>query len=125
LPDVGSADARSAEIDRCAGVVRSFHLSVYKIEPLEAVLACNLLANDEARAALADETEELGPEMARIFKPSGLAGCTEGLARARPCPYRARVVPASQSESVRPDPDAGEEVALGEPGEVGRKNFHD
>ena len=37
LSDVRSADARSAEIDRCAGVVRPFQVSLYSVEPLETV----------------------------------------------------------------------------------------
>jgi hypothetical protein len=61
LPDVGRADARSAEIDRRAGVTRSFQVSLYKVEPSEAVLARNLLAKDDWRAALADEMVEGGP----------------------------------------------------------------
>jgi len=38
LADVGSADARSAEIDRPEGVALCFHVSVYSVEPSEAVL---------------------------------------------------------------------------------------
>jgi hypothetical protein len=49
------ADARSAEIDRPAGVARSFQVSLYKVEPSEAVLARNLLAKDDGRATLLDE----------------------------------------------------------------------
>mgnify|MGYP003338890493 FL=1 len=38
LSDVRRTDARSAEIERPDGVVRCFHVSVYKVEPLQAVL---------------------------------------------------------------------------------------
>lgn len=31
-------EARSAEIERSKGVTRSFHVSVYKVEPSKAVL---------------------------------------------------------------------------------------
>lgn len=58
---MGRADARSAEIDRPAGVGRSFQVSLYKVEPSEAVLARNLLAKDDARAALSDEMVEGRP----------------------------------------------------------------
>lgn len=61
LPDMRRADARSAEIDRCEGVARSFHVSVYKVEPSEAVLARNLLTKDDWRAALFDEEVEEWP----------------------------------------------------------------
>jgi hypothetical protein len=47
LSDVRRADARSAQICRPEGVARCFHVSVYKVEPTEAVLACNLLAKDD------------------------------------------------------------------------------
>jgi hypothetical protein len=58
---MGRADARSAEINRPAGVARSFQVSLYKVEPAEAVLARNLLAKDDWRAALADEVVESRP----------------------------------------------------------------
>jgi hypothetical protein len=44
LSDVRSADARSANIFCREGVSRCFQVSRYKIEPAEAVFACNLLA---------------------------------------------------------------------------------
>lgn len=57
LPDVRRAEARRAGIDRPAGVIRSFQVSLYKVEPSEAVLARNLLAKDDWRAALSNEVE--------------------------------------------------------------------
>jgi len=60
LPDVRRAEARSAKIERPDGVVLCFHVSVYKVEPADAVFACNLLAEDCARVALADEVVESG-----------------------------------------------------------------
>jgi hypothetical protein len=61
LADVGSADARSAKIDRPEGIARSFQVSLYKIEPSESVFARNLLTKDDTRAALFDEEVEEGP----------------------------------------------------------------
>lgn len=55
------ADARSALIERPDGVSLAFQVSVYKVEPSEAVLARNLLAKDDARAALSDEMEPVRP----------------------------------------------------------------
>jgi hypothetical protein len=55
------AEARSAGIDRPAGVARSFHVSLYKVEPSKSVFARNLLAKDDWRAALADEVVERWP----------------------------------------------------------------
>jgi len=54
-------DARSAQIDRPAGVARSFQVSLYEVEPSKAVLARNLLAKDDARSALLDEVVPVRP----------------------------------------------------------------
>jgi hypothetical protein len=80
LADVGSADARSAEIDRCEGVTRSFHVRVNKVEPSEAVLACNLLTKADRRAALSGEPVEMWPEMSLVGEATSLTGTAEGLA---------------------------------------------
>ena len=61
LSDMRRAEARSAGIDRPAGVSRRFQVSLYKVEPTESVFACNLLAKDELRTALFDEVVEGGP----------------------------------------------------------------
>jgi len=59
LPDVRRTDARSAEISRPEGVARSFHVSLYKVEPSEAVFARNLLAKywDSSWLCRSDEVE--------------------------------------------------------------------
>lgn len=61
LSDMRRTDARTAGIDRPDGVIRSFHVSLNKLEPSKAVLARNLFAKDDCRAALLDEMEERGP----------------------------------------------------------------
>ena len=61
VPDVRRTDARSRERDRREGVAQAFHVSLYKVDPRLCVLACNLLAKDDWRAALADEMVEGGP----------------------------------------------------------------
>jgi hypothetical protein len=58
---VRRTEARSAGINRPAGVALSFQVSVYKVDPSESVFARNLLAKDDARAADSDEMEERGP----------------------------------------------------------------
>jgi hypothetical protein len=113
-----SADARSAEIDRPEGVTLCFHVSVYKVEPSEAVLACNLLANDDWRAALADEPAELRPEVALVVGASLLSGVGEGLAGTTTCPDGAVVRPPCKAERVRPDPNTRKEVDLMKPAKV-------
>ena len=75
------ADARSAEIDRPAGVARCFQVSLYKVEPTKAVFACNLLTKDDWRAALADEVVESWPQVPLIIKPCSFACRAERLAR--------------------------------------------
>jgi hypothetical protein len=50
LSDVRRPDARSAQISRPDGVARCFQVSLYKVEPIEAVLARNLLSKDDWRA---------------------------------------------------------------------------
>lgn len=109
---MGRADARSAKIDRPAGVTRSFQVSLYKVEPSEAVLARNLLAKDDVRAALSDEMVEGWPKVPLVSKPAAFACRAERLAWAASGPDRPAVFPTSHSESVGPGTDAREEVTL-------------
>lgn len=81
LPDVRSAEARSAQICRPNGVARYFQVSENKVEPTEAVLACNLLSKHDWRVALVDEVVPSGPEMPLIIKPAAFACRGERLAR--------------------------------------------
>lgn len=105
-------EARSAGISRPAGVALSFHVSVYKVEPAKSVLARNLLAKDNDRAADLDEIEERGPEMALVVESASRASSAERLARTTSGPYFAVVGPAGGSQSVAPHSNAGEEMAL-------------
>jgi hypothetical protein len=57
LPDVRSADARSAQIGRRNVVARAFQVRENKVEPVEAVLARNLLSKELCRLALLDMME--------------------------------------------------------------------
>jgi hypothetical protein len=125
LADVRRADARSAEISRCKGVGRCFHVSVNKIEPDEAVRARNLLTKDNARISLADEPEEVGPEVTRIGEAVAFPGRAERLAGTGTGPNRSIIWPACKSQRVAPSPDAGEEMTLGESGEVIGLHFLD
>jgi hypothetical protein len=100
LSDVRRAEARSAGIDRPDGVVRSFQVSVYKVEPTEAVLACNLLAKDDVRAALLDEMMERGPKVPLVIEPAAFACRAERLARAASGPDRAIVRPSGKTQGV-------------------------
>ena len=52
LPDVRRTDARSAQICRPDGVLRTFQVSEYSIEPSKGIRTCNLLTKNDCRAAL-------------------------------------------------------------------------
>jgi hypothetical protein len=86
LSDMRRTDARSAQICRPNGVSRCFHVSAYKVEPTETVLARNLLSKDDWRAALADEVMPVGPQVPLIIKPASCTCRAERLARAASCP---------------------------------------
>jgi|TARA_Y100000310_G_C20460058_1_gene704898 hypothetical protein len=75
------ARARSAQIGRPEGVTRSFHVSLYKIEPSEPSLARNLFAIDDWRAALADEMVPSRPKVPLVSNPSAFTCRAERLAR--------------------------------------------
>jgi hypothetical protein len=122
LSDVRRPDARSAEIDSPEGVTRCFHVRLNKVEPTEAVLACNLLAKDNWRAALADEPEEVGPEVAVVCGSFALARRAERLAGAGAGPHGPVVGPSGEAQGVAPDADTGKEVALRKPPEVFRSH---
>jgi hypothetical protein len=108
LPDVRRADAASRGIERPAGVVRTFQVSEYTVEPSETVAARYLLAKHDVRSALADEPEELGPQVARVICPTSTAGDREGLAGAGAGPDFALVGPPGGSQGVGPYRDSRE-----------------
>ena len=112
------ADARSAEIDRPDGVARTFQVSVYSVEPSEAVLARNLFSKDDWRAALLNETEPGRPEVALVIEPCTLPGGAEGLAGAASGPHGPVVGPADETEGVGPDSDSGESMELRRGGDL-------
>ena len=113
LSNVRRPDARSAQIRSPDGVARCFQVSPYNVEPRKASPARNLLSKDDWRAALADETKPLGPEVAIVSGAASLAGDGEGLAGAAPGPDGPVVGPPDESEGVGPSAEAGEGVELG------------
>jgi hypothetical protein len=118
LSELRRTEPRSAEIFRPEGIVLTFHVSLYKVEPCKAVRARNLLSKDNARAADADEVMPVRPDVPLVNKPISFACLAERLARARTSPDPARIRPAGETERVRPDADASKEMALGIPGNV-------
>jgi hypothetical protein len=118
LPDVRGADARSAQIGRPNGVARTFQVSANSVEPREAVRACNLFAKDDWRAALADEPEPLGPQVAVVGNSGAATGHREGLTGTRAGPHGAVVRPPGEAEGVGPGAKSGEGVKLRGPHNV-------
>ena len=104
------AEARSAQIARPEGVTRAFHVSRYKIDPLER--ACNLLSKHDCRAALLNEPEPDRPQVAFIIKSLLLPCRAERLAGAGTGPDRPIIRPSGAAQGVAPHPDPGEEMAL-------------
>lgn len=108
-----SPDAMCAEYDRPEGVIRSFQVCRYSIEPTMSNRAFNLFTKDDVRATLVNEVKECWPEMPLIFNSFLFPGGTEGLtgARARPDGIIGR--PSGKLERVTPTANPGKEVALG------------
>src|SRR5690606_4634523 len=124
LSDVRGTDARSAQIARPCGVTLCFQVSLNKIPPLKGILACNLLANDDWRAALTDEVVPCGPQMPLVVKPSAFACRGERLARTAASPNSLVISPTSLAKCKRPDSDSSKEVALGELSQVRGSDIH-
>jgi hypothetical protein len=105
-------DACSWDIDRPDGVVRSLQISEYKVEPSEAVLARNLLSNDDSRSAGGDKPEPLWPEVKISGESFALPGAGEILARTASTPHIDCVGPSCVSQGSAPDSNPAEEMAL-------------
>ena len=80
LPSVRGSDARSADIDRPAGVARVIQVRLNKVEPSESVNGRNLFAKTNDRSSCFDETKELWPKMPFVVERFAFAGRAEGLA---------------------------------------------
>jgi hypothetical protein len=109
---VRGSDARSAQIDRPAGVSRVIQVRLNKVEPSESVNGRNLLAKANERSSCLDEPKELWPKMPFVVERFAFAGRAEGLAGARAGPDFPVIWPPGESECVTPDSDASEEMAL-------------
>ena len=118
VPSVRGSEARSADIDRPAGVARVIQVRLNKVEPSESVNGRNLLPKANDRSSCFDEWKPLWPKMPFVVERFAFAGRTEGLAGAGACPDFAVVGPSGETEGVGPDTDSGEEVALSVFGEV-------
>jgi hypothetical protein len=122
---VWRADARSRKRDRPKGVIQSFHVSLYKVDPSIRVLTRNLFTINSFRFALADKVEPRGPQMPLVSKPAAFACLAERLAGARACPNSRSVRNPSDAQRVGPDADTCEEVTLSESGKVAGSHIFD
>jgi hypothetical protein len=118
LSDVERPDARSAEIRRPDGVIRSFQISRNTVEPSESIRARNLFTKDDCRAALADEAEPRRPKMAGIGGAMAFPRSAERLTGTAAGPDGAVISPSGESERITPSANAGKEVALGKSSQV-------
>jgi hypothetical protein len=107
---VRRTDARSAGIENPDGVTRSFQVRANNVEPLESVRARNLLAKDDVRRSLGDESEPNRPEVTLVIELLPLSRAAERLAGTRARPHGRVRGPARELERVVPAPDPGEEV---------------
>lgn len=123
VPSVRRPDTASRQYCRPDGVADSFHVRIHSIEPVRASRTRNLLAKDDCRAALADETEPGGPEMTRVGRALPLTGDALALAGAGAGPDRA--APISERKRAIPAAKAGEEMTAGEALEIACVNLGD
>jgi hypothetical protein len=107
------ADARSAKLRKPQSVRIFLHVSLYSREPSQSSRSRNLLAKDDVRAALGDESPKRRPEVARVVFAEALPGDGERLARAGAGPDWLIVGPSGETESEGPAGNSGEEMALG------------
>jgi hypothetical protein len=74
LSDMVSPRACCCKNGRPAGVIAFFQVIKNSVEPLEPIPACNLLAKDAVRSALADEFFPCRPQVPMIVESLGMSG---------------------------------------------------
>lgn len=120
-----------AEYGKPEGVIFSFHVCSYSIEPTELNRSLNLFANDALKRfdaeffCAADEFKPDGPEVAFVVESFLLARAREGLTRAGAGDDWEIVGHAGKSERVTPSADAAEKVVLGVSDEIAGLDFAD
>jgi hypothetical protein len=96
----------------------ALEISGDEIEPSVSIFASDLLSDDDARSAGADESEPFWPEVSIIGFSSTLAGAGPWLTRERACEDRPFIGPSSVAQGPRPDPDPVANVNLSVAGDV-------
>lgn len=120
---VGAPEARCTYNSRPDGVADAFQVILNKIEPRERLV--RLLTKEDVRPALAAEAKPCRPKVARVFEACLEAGDAEGPTGAGAGPNRSIICPAREAEAQAPEPDASEEMALGESSKVVGLDFLD
>jgi len=105
------------------GVTFSFQVCLYSIEPPVANRSFNLFTKDRVRATLADEPEELGPEVTFVRVAFLFPGSRVRLARATPRPDWPICWPSGEPESVIPSANSCKEMAPGKSSNVIWRNI--
>lgn len=106
------SDAVCAQYDRPDGVAFRFQVCRYSVEPAVPNSVLHLLANNSLRAALADEPEEGGPEVAGIGVPEPASGDGVGLAGAASGPDSVGGPKSTVKAGKGPPSDSAEGVEL-------------
>ena len=125
LPPVRSPDAARSKYRLPNGVRLALQVRLNKVEPAVSNRSINLFSKDRCRAALADESEPIRPEVARVIKPLTFSAGAETWAGATSRPNRSVIGPVGASQGIGPDANSCEEMALGESPEVLRLDFLD
>jgi hypothetical protein len=112
---VRRARASRTQTGRPEGVTRTFQVRRNSVEPVEASRTCNLLAKDDCRSALADETEPSGPQVPLVVGSPLPARSRERLTWAASGPNGSVICHPGKPESVGPSTDASEEVGWAVP----------
>jgi hypothetical protein len=112
IASVRRTDSASWQYGRPDGVAFALQIIGHGVKPSVPNRVCNLLAKDFCRAALADELEPIGPQVAIVFDAFLLSGRAEGLTRAASGPCGEIVRESRKTKCERPAANSSEEMAL-------------
>jgi hypothetical protein len=122
---VRRVDARSRQYGIPDGVTFSLQVNSHSIEPSVGNSSFNLLSKDDWRLALAEETEDDGPQVSLVVHTFLLPCNGEGLAGDTSSPNREVWVYSRESQGERPSRNSCEEVTLGVALQFFRRDFFD
>jgi len=120
---MGRVDGTSRDNGRPAGVADTFQVSEHSVEPVLANRRRNLFSHEDSGPSGTGEPKIVGPQVPIVSLGFALAGDAERLARGRAGPQLPVVGPAGEACGESPSSEPGEEMALGESGEVAGRNI--